>query len=198
LLTKLATRDQLPELREALGRDNYLANWFHQMKWDDDARDTLLSRLSDHRQFFWPQALRIVAAAKDPATYPDLKWHFVRLQNDQARVAAALAQCPGFDLPGTVLEAWNRARLGLIQYQQNDLALLAAHQGQLDAFTQSVIYLENQSQNGNPAKSLQTHALELTALTDFSGPPETALSWLSANLARFQYDPATRRYRVVQ
>jgi len=109
VLTKLATRDQLPELQAALGRDNHLANWFHKMKWDDDARDTLLRHLSDHRQSYGSDALCLAASAKDPATYPDLKWHFVRLPNDQARAAAALAQCPGFDLPGAVLESWDRA-----------------------------------------------------------------------------------------
>ena len=198
VLTQLATRDQLPELREALGRDNYLANWFHKMKWDDDARDTLLSHLSDHRQTFCSQALCLAAAAKDPATYPDLKWHFVRLKYDQARVAAVLAQCPGFDLPAAVLEAWNRARLGLLQNQQGDLALLAAQQGQLDAFTQSVIYIESQLPYGNPAKWVQTNTVVLASLTDYSGPPETARSWLSANLARFHYDPAARRFRSTE
>lgn len=67
-LTKFATRDQLPELRAALARDVYLAGWFHQMKWEDDARDVLLRELPDHRQVFTPAALRIAATGHDPAT----------------------------------------------------------------------------------------------------------------------------------
>ena len=98
-LTQFATRAQLPELRSALSRDVHLAGWFHQMKWDDDARDVLLRQLPDHRQVFTPAALRMVADAHDPATYPDLTWHFVRLENQQPSVATNLAACPGFDLP---------------------------------------------------------------------------------------------------
>jgi len=188
-LTKFATRDQLPELRAALARDIYLAGWFHQMKWDDDARDVLLRQLPDHRQVFTPAALRMVADAHDPATYPDLTWHFVRLENQQPSVATNLAVCPGFDLPGAIREGWQRVLLGL--NQPGDLPPLAAALGLPDAFNQAVIQLESRA---NLSQAQQARIARLAALTDFSGPPETAQTWLSAHLGQFQYDPATQRY----
>jgi hypothetical protein len=191
LLTKLATREQLPELREALGRDLRLADWFQQMNWADDARDILLARLGDHRRTFPPVALGLAAAARNPATYPDLTWHFVRLAGQQARVAAVLAQCPGFDLAGAVREAWSRVRLGLSP--AGELALLAAQQGVADAFNQVVIQLER-SQDSPLHR--QDQARQIAALTDYKGADDTAPEWLSAHLGRFEYDAAARRYRV--
>ena len=188
-LTKFATRAQLPELRDALSRDVYLAGWFHQMKWDDDARDVLLGQLPDHRRVFTPVALGIVADTHDPATYPDLTWHFVRLENQQQIVATNLAACPGFDLPGAIREAWQRVLLGL--NQPGDLPLLAARQGLTDAFNQAVIQLESRA---NLSPQQQDKIRQLAALANFSGPPETAQVWLSSHLGQFQYDPVTRRY----
>lgn len=113
----------------------------------------------------------------------------MRLENQQQIVATNLAECPGFDLPGAVREAWQRMLLGL--NQPGDLPLLAARQGLPDAFTQAVIQLESRA---NLSKAQQARITQLAALTDFSGPPETAQAWLSAHLGQFQYDSATERY----
>jgi hypothetical protein len=191
LLTKLATREQLPELREALGRDLDLADWFHEMNWDEDARDVLLGKLGDHRVSFGPEALCLAAEARVPATYPELTWRFGRLLDQQARVADELARCPGFDLDGAVREAWGRVRLGL--NPPGELALLAAKQGLPDAFNQAVIQLE---QSGDSVLHRQYQAGQIAALTDFKGNPETAGDWLSAHLGRFHYDAEAHRYRV--
>jgi hypothetical protein len=116
----------------------------------------------------------------------------VRLPDDQARVAAALAQCPGFDLDEAVREAWSRVRLGLLP--PGELALLAAKQGLPDAFNQAVLQLE---QSHDSQIHRQYQAQQIAALTDFAGLPETAPAWLSANLGRFQYDGSGHRYRLV-
>jgi hypothetical protein len=189
VLTKLATRDQLPELQAALERDLQLADWFHEMKWDDDARDILVSKLGDHRVAFSAMALKIAAQARNPATYADLTWHFVRLGDQQSEVADALAQCPGFDLAGAVREAWNRVRLQLAQ--PGELPLLAARQGLPDAFNRAVMDLEQSSAS---AIHRQNQAEQLAALTDFSGAAGEATNWLSANLGQFHYDAASHRY----
>jgi hypothetical protein len=190
-LTTYATRDQLPDLRAALARDLNLADWFKKMKWDDAARETLVSRLSDHRQVFPPVALELAAGARNPATYADLKWHFVRLEYQQQAVATALAECPGFDLNGAIREAWQRVLLGL--NPPGDLPFLAAKLGLPDAFNQAVIQVESRANLSQQAKD---RIQQLAALTEFPGPPDAAQAWLSARLGRFQYEPATGRYRL--
>jgi hypothetical protein len=113
LVSQLATRAQLAELRSALERDSDLVRVFVMKHWEADARDVLVAKLRDHRQPLPADALRIAAEARDPATYADLRWHFVRLKYGHDRVLAALEQCPGFDTAAAVREAWRWAQLGL-------------------------------------------------------------------------------------
>lgn len=189
MLTKLATREQLPDLQAALARDPNLADWFENQRWSDDARPVILRTLGNHRLSFPGSALRIAAEARDPASYPDLAWHFERLDWGQAEVAKALSRCPGFDLPAAVQAAWERVRLGL--NQPGDLALVAARQGLPDAFNQAVVWLE---QSRNDPRYDQRQAMELAAMTSFKGQPAEAVGWLSANLGGFTYNSVSHRY----
>jgi hypothetical protein len=185
---QLAGREHLPELREALRRDPDVADIFVNKNWEEDARDILAGQLSDHRIALPAAALRIVARAHNPADYPGLAWHFVRLYSGQDDVITELRQCPGFDLAAVLREAWQRAQLGLIP--NNSLAAAAAAEGLPDAMNIAVTQMEAESGNDDR----QRLASRLAALTVYQGPPEKAGEWLSANLDRLRFDPAARRY----
>jgi hypothetical protein len=188
VLAKLATRDQLAELREALRHDPWLGEWFIDMHWDADARDVLVSVLGDHRLSFAARELCLAAGAKDPATYPDLAWRFVHLPNQQDKVLSALRDCPGFDVNAVVRNAWKLAQLGVTP--PHDLAPAAAAQGLPDALTTAVVDMEGTAEGSRRSEQAAT----LAALTDYQGLPQAAAGWLSANLGRLRYDPGQQRY----
>jgi hypothetical protein len=188
VISKLITRDQLPDLRAALQRDNRVVGLFEEKHWEADARDVLLAKLPDHREPMLPGALCIAAGAKDPVTYSDLRWHFAHLEGGQGEVVAALERCPGFDIAGAVREAWQYARLGVTH--SDDLAAVAAKYGLPDALNLAV----RDAGNVYDADTGQRKLAELASLTAYSGPANGTLSWLTDNLTRFQYDPAQQRY----
>ncbi len=189
-IRKLITRDQLPELRAALQRDDNVVTLFVQMKWEADARDILLAKLPDHRQVLPPAALRLIAEAKDPATYPDLRWHFVHLDSGQDQVVTALEQCPGFDVDGAVREAWQLAQLGI--NSTHDLAPIAARQNLPNALNFAVVLADQDDSK----RSRQNKLNQLASLTGYNGPTNETLAWLTANLTHFKYDPAHQRYTL--
>ncbi|MDR3458691.1 MAG: hypothetical protein P4N60_14670 [Verrucomicrobiae bacterium] len=189
-ITKIVTRDQLPDLCAALQRDNKLVQVFVAKGWQDDARAGLTAKLSDHREALPADALTIVAGAKDPATYAGLRWHFVRLHSGQEEVIRALEQCPGFDTAAAVREAWQSARLGVIN--SAGLAIPAAKQGLPDALNLAVRHVDD----GRDARNQQKELAQLAALTGYAGSTNDTLPWLTGNLARFQYDAAQQRYTL--
>ena len=190
LVSQLVTRAQLAELRSALERDSELVRVFMEKHWEADARDVLVAKLRDHRQPLPPEALRIAAGARDPATYADLRWHFVRLRYGQDEVLTALEQCPGFDTAGAVREAWRWAQLGLTS--GDDFATAAAKLGLPEALNRAVLNLEGSRDESRQRRDLP----QLAALTGYSGPADKALTWLSANLAQFRFDAARQRYAL--
>lgn len=188
VIKKLATRDQLPELCAALQRDNNATGLFLGKPWEEEARAVLVAKLPDHREPLSPESLRIVAGAKDPATYADLYWHFVHLQYGQPQVIKALKECPGFDTAAAVREAWHNARLGIVS--TDDLATPAAAQGLPEALNLAIIHVESL----DDLKSQQRALAPLAALTGYTGPTNLTLPWLTANIAHFQYDEVQQRY----
>ena len=190
VINKLVTRDQLPELRAALQRDDLLVNVFVKKKWEADARDILIARLPDHRQPLLSAALLIAAEVKDPATYADLRWHFVHMSDGHDKVLPALEQCPGFDTTAAVSEAWQNARLGLIH--TDNIAPLAARQGLPDALNIAIV---NAQQTQVYGESEQRHQLsQLAALTGYMGDTNNILSWVVDNRERLHYDFAQQHY----
>jgi hypothetical protein len=187
-IAKLITRDQLPELRAALERDDNVVEVFRRKHWEADARDELVAKLPDHRLPLRPSALRIAAEAKDPATYADLRWHFVHLRYGQDDVIGALEQCPGFDSAAAVREAWQYARLGVTD--TGDLAAIAARQGLPDALSLAVTHVAD----ARDEETQQRWLAQVASLTGYNGPTNNALPWLIANLDRFRYDAAQQRY----
>jgi hypothetical protein len=185
---QLAGRANLPELREALRRDPEVVDVFVKKKWEDDARDILRGELGEHRIALPAAALRIAAQAHNPADYPGLAWHFVRLFAGQEEVIGELRQCPGFDLDAPLREAWKRAELGIMP--KDGLAADAAAAGLPGAMTGAVMLMEAEKDK----EARQRMASRLAALTAYQGPPEKAGDWLSANLARLRYDSEMRRY----
>lgn len=188
VISKLVTRDRLPELRAALQRDDNLVTVFEYKHWEADARDILVARLSDHRQRLSADGLRIAAEAKSPATYADLRWHFVRLEFGQDEVLTALKQCPGFDTAAAIREAWQFAQLGMISPEY--IAPIAAAQGLPGALNSAVTGI----QSVNDAGSRQQELDKLASLAGYTGPKEETFTWLVSNLGELQFDPAAQRY----
>ena len=190
VVSQFVTRAHLAELRAALERDSDVVRVFTAKQWEADARAALVARLRDHRQPMPADALRFAAEAHDPASYADLRWHFVRLNYGHDRVLAALEQCPGFDTAAAVREAWRWAQLGLSN--DDHLAVAAAMQGLPEALSRAVIDLENTQDSTKRDRDVP----RLAALTGYTGPTNQTLVWLGANLGRFRFDEARQRYVV--
>lgn len=188
VICQLATRDHLPDLLTALERDSRLTEIIVQKHWEPEALPVLLRMLSDHRRALPADALRIVAEAKNPATYRDLRWHFVRLDSNFYRAIPALESCPGFDVSGTITEAWNR--LNPERVGDPDIAVAAAKLGLPDALPTAVLQLEKV---GN-REWLKRTLPQLAEMTGYSGPATNVVAWLGTNLDKLRFDPNLRRY----
>ena len=187
-LRKLATRAHLPELLAALRRDYGVAIVFVEKHWEVEARPVLINKLKDRTRPAPAEALRIVADAKDPQNYEDLRRRFLHLDSDQHLVIPALEQSPGLDVAALVREAWARSRMGLIN--GNGLAVAAAKQGLPDALTTAIVTMEK---SGSKSWK-QSELAQLAELTGYTGAATNTLAWLGANLADFQFDATQQRY----
>jgi hypothetical protein len=183
-------RDQLPDLLAALERDSRLTDIIVQKHWEAEALPVFLRMLSDHRRALPADALRIVADTRNPATYRDLRWHFVRLNSNFYRVIPALESCPEFDVAGAVTEAWNR--LNPERVGDLDIVVAAAKLGLPDALPAAVLQLER---DGNGEWRKRTLP-QLTEMTGYSGPTTNVVAWLGTNLDKLRFDPNLRRYVV--
>jgi|GEM_PF-5446379 len=192
VINNLVTRDHLPELLAALERDTRLTRVIVQKHWEAEALPVFRRMLSDHRHVLPADALRIVANAKIPATYADLRWHFVRLQSSTYLVFPALENCPGFDLAGAVTEAWNH--LNLQVRGDFDLTVAAAKLGLPDALSTAVVELESIGNEDLLKRTLP----QLAEMTGYSGPSTNEVTWLGKNLDKLRFDPNLRRYVVEQ
>ncbi|MFO1489161.1 MAG: ABC transporter permease [Verrucomicrobiota bacterium] len=188
VLEKLVNRSHLPELEQALQRDSNVVRLYLQKRWQADARPIVLAKLARPQPVLSSEELRLAAEAHDPATYANLRRHFLALNYGHDHVLPALAQCPGLDVDGLVRDAWKRARLGLIS--DNDLALPAAKLGLPGALPEAVIQVETY---GDSTRR-KNESSQLAALTGYTGDANKTLDWISDRLDRLAFDAAQGRY----
>lgn len=190
IIRQFANREHLPDLLAALERNPRMTRLFVEKGWQADAGPVLLRMAGERRRPLPAEALLIVAASKNPETYNDLRWHFVRLRSGFHRVISSLERCPGFDLAGAVSEAWDR--LDRQRVGDLDIVVAAAKLGLPDALPRAVVQLEDVGDS----EMLKRMVPELAKMTGYSGPLTNAVTWFGANLDRLRFDPSLRRYVV--
>lgn len=186
-IRKYVGKDHLPALLAALPNEPRIAGILHEHKlrefhWNQEALPILKERLRRHIPFdhgvAW-QVVRIVAEDQDPATYDDLRWHFIHARTNHSTMIKPLSTCPGFPLDESIEAAWIRARSGL-GGQVGDLCFHAVNLGAPEALRISISALL-----GAPNKQkLQVldDAVDLPAGTDL-------LPWLHRNFQKLEFDP---------
>ena len=107
LQTQLSEEHQSAYL-QALARDPGLAILAEPLGWQSEAASVLARRLQSHRPLDYSSngiAIQIVASQADPATFADLRWHFIHAQDNLKSMASSLQKCSGFPFEEALAEA---------------------------------------------------------------------------------------------
>jgi hypothetical protein len=190
-LSKLATREHLPALREALERMPELAWLFLEKGWAAEGREPLAKHLVNRGETLDPAALKVLAGAQNPQHCPDLLWHWAANQQGAPDVFPALSFCTPAERKNTLELGWKRARFGL--KDRNEIAALAASEGLPDSLA---ALLDRLMEPVDPPQR-QRELAPLMAVTPFSGKPADFPAWLKQNAHRLHWEPTTKGYRLL-
>lgn len=189
VIRELIEEQHRPLLLSALEREPALASIALRRGWQDGAVVTLAARLRHHVPLEWratPSVVVVVAGAKDPDTYDDLKWHFVHGSTGHRAMAKALRLCPEFPLEEAIGEAWNLAR-----YEpwgrRHQLAVLAARLGDREALRQAYVTYASQEQ-----------AEDQLLLEEIVDCPEGEIlrDWIHAKLPELAFNKERKRWEL--
>ena len=185
-IIKLIRPEHLPAFKKLWSERDLFITEIRRRKWSNDVRDILIQRIRGRRTVS-PIAVAIAAEAGDPATYPDLGWHFVKSRWGHETMLRAFQHCEGLQIDPLIRESWKRARLDLIHPDQ--LAIPAATLGLPDALRHARSYmdkLEGDRKDG-VRKAIRN-------LTTYEGPDDDFEAWFEQHFAELTYDSASKKY----
>jgi hypothetical protein len=185
-ITKLIRPEHLPALKKLWSERDLFITEIRRRRWSNEVRDTLIQRIQGRRTVS-PIAVAIAAEAGDPATYPDLEWHFVKSRWGHETMLRAFQHCDGLQIDPLIRKSWKRARLDLVHTDQ--LAIPAAALGLPDALRHARSYmdkLEGDRKDG-VRKAIQD-------LTTYEGPDAEFEVWFEQHFAELTYDSSTKKY----
>lgn len=185
-ITKLIRPEHLPAFKKLWSERDLFITEIRRRKWSNEVRDTLIQRIRGRRTVS-PIAIAIAAEAGDPATYPDLEWHFVKSRWGHETMLSAFQHCDGLQIDPLIRESWKRARLDLIQPDQ--LAIPAAALGLPDALRHARSYMNKLE--GDRRDGVLTAIRDLTS---YEGPEDAFEAWFEQHFAELAYDSTTKKY----
>ena len=190
VLGKLAKREHIPALGEALLRGVRLEWLFVQKKWLDEGAE-LIARVLPQRRFpLPPEALILAAHGRDPALYDDMVWHFGHMTAYHVRALPHLEVCPGFPMAEALSLVWRRLRID--RASDPGIAAAVALLGRDDALDSAIAQLA-----ARQSEKRREFVLErLRTAVAYDGPSDGLAAWLTENRGRFSYDPEAKRFRV--
>lgn len=178
--------EHLPALKKVWATRDLFLTEIRRHDWEVHVRGTLIQRISQ-RQPVSPTAVAIVAEAGDPATYSDLRWHFINSRWGHESLLRAFQQCEGLNTDDLVRESWQRARLDLIH--PDGLSLAAARLGLPDALRFAVAYMEKLE--GDRRDELRQ---KIRQLTTHEGPVNEFETWLQNHLGKLVFSSTIQKY----
>lgn len=186
-IRNLTTPDHRDLILKYLPQDHGLASIAIRKGWSQEAGDVLKVFLKERRPLDsrnGAMVVSVVAEAADPATYEDLRWHFVHSSQGQRQMAAKLREIPDFPWWETLSEAWDLGRYSQIG-KRSVLAPLAARLGDREALRSSLRHL-----------TLEGHQFERKLLSQAIAHPGDDLDehWVRQNFEALRFDDSTRRW----
>jgi hypothetical protein len=180
---------------EALPTKQRLVSTVMKMRWEQAARDILISELREDKGVSLSQEwIRAVASLKDPSTY-DLLTESLANSRSPASVYNTIVLLPGIQLEAAVGKAWENTKTSPTgtAYTLVSMAKIAAAYGHQDA----VECLINQLKN--PPASPSSSANPRTALLgvlDVRGTNQEIISWYETNKENLVFDPEFKKFRL--
>ena len=185
-ITKLIQPEHLPALKKLWSERDLFITEIRRRRWSNEVRDTLIQRIRGRRTVS-PIAIAIAAEAGDPATYPDLEWHFIKSRWGHETMLKAFQHCDGLQIESLIRESWKRARLDLIHPDQ--LAIPAAALGLPDALRHARKYMDKLE--GDRKDGVRKAIRDLTS---YEGPEGEFEAWFEQHFAELTYDSSTTKY----
>ena len=189
-VTKLIRPEHLPAFKKLWSERDLFITEIRRRRWSDEVRDILIQRIQD-RHIVSPIAVAIAAETGDPATYPDLQWHFINNRWGHETMLRAFKHCEGLDTDKLVRDSWRRARLDLIH--PSGLSIAATALGLPDALRLARAYMEQLE--GDRRDGVRD---EIKDLTTYEGPEDDFDSWFEQHFAELNYDSTTKKYALTK
>ncbi len=187
-INKMIQAQHLPAFKELWSRSDLFINEVRRHRWADKVRDTMKARITERRQIS-PTVIALAAGSRDPATYKDLRWHFINSRWGHEIMLREMKQCDGLELPTLIDQAWSRARLNLASV--DGLAIPAAVLGLPDALRQAYLHLLKHEGDARTQKREQ-----LREIIAYQGPDEKFEAWLLKHLTELRFDKSDKVYRL--
>lgn len=170
-----------------LPNDHGLAGVAVRKRWSQEAGKVLKPHLAKRRPLDsrnGSTVISVVAELADPATFEDLRWHFVHAGTGQRQMAAKLAKIPNFPWWKTLEEAWEVGRY-IQSGSRATLAPLAARLGDREALRSSLRRFAE-----------DRHRSERDLLAQAVAHPgeNFDVHWIRQNFDALRFDKETRRW----
>ncbi len=190
-IQRLATEKSKDLILRALNDNRELAEVVLENNWQGDARDTLVTGLSD-AEYLPSQWIECVASFKDPATYDALLGYFVRGMN-RSQTYNVIKDLPGISMDKSVDDAWLRARRSH-HWERCSMAIIAISYGRQDALEQLIRDMDakDMERNSHLRDQAQFAILDHTDVTN--AELDDLKAWYAASKDSLTFDPATKKF----
>lgn len=182
------------QVLEALPTKQRLVSTVIKMRWEQAARDILISELREDKGVSLSQEwIRAAASLKDPATY-DLLTESLANSRSPASVYNTIVLLPGIKLEKAVEKAWQNTKASPAgsAYTLVSMAKIAAAYGHQDAVESLINQLKNPP--ASPSSSANPRTALLSVL-DTRGTNQEIISWYEANKDNLVFDPESKKFK---
>ena len=190
-LPYIVTEKNKAEVLKALRHYPNLITCVVRNNWTKDAKETIFDRLRHYHGYLQHGWLNAATQLATPKEYSILQNYFVNGSNPQ-ETYKALSQLEGFNLKKAVDAAWKKQNLSAHPYQRQQLAMIAARYGYIDALQYLV-----QACRGEMNQHSRNQMLgSLYQLTGQSLTPGKMATWFKKNQAKLVFNPEDEKWVV--
>jgi hypothetical protein len=193
-IKELAEEEDKELILSYLPRKRDLVKVITAKRWEEDAKQILISELAELPQYLPTEWVSAVASFDDPCTYDSLKNYLTYGSNRSWTFKAIKNSTSMEDLEDTVGEAWENAKKAHSEWDKNSFAPIAASYGHVDALEVIINSLDSPA-NG---PSVYQPRKQIFQYTEVRGTNDEIRKWFKKNKSKLVFDAEAEKFVVRQ